>query len=1629
MSTFYVIVLLKKIIHMSKYPNIIICILLSILPIVALGTTITVTDCTDNYTFPTVGSLRYSILHANEGDSIVFDITDTIVLDTSIFIHQKSLHINGRVGQQKTCLRANWNGQEDDSSAFRVMDIQTGSSNKVSIKYLSIENGYDTEGGGIYAKTISKTDSIIISNCAIKKNAAVLRGGGICSYGNVLIKGCAISENKTKELSQSEGGGVYLNGGIVDKCVINRNFAHMLGGGIYINSGQLFNSTVIGNRSGRGAAVDLSNFNPSCNRKQEYEVINCIVLYNKCDGIVGQSNSGYTNFITIAHCNVLYNYHSAFKNLNGSSKIYNCIVFSKRENIMWGNEYTNCAFARLHRGQICFDELPFITKPDAGSDSIWGTEDDIIDMRLKPGSSCINNGIAIDFCSKDMFGNPRSQSVRPDIGVYESPYTDPPQELYEEIIVTNNSTDYDKPYSFPWAIIHAAENCHITFDDDYIIPLRAMINDIKCRLTIDGGEHTIIFDGENPDPWSEAHNYETAMFQLNQSAGICLKNLQIRNCKGAVETVYDSVQDRDYGFRMQNVFFNNTVNGFRIYNGVLQNCVFDNNSDDGLYAFKAVSSKLYSCVFENFNTVQHGLFFGNCTLNSCVFDNITTQDYPAVKFYVTDLFNCTLNNVSGRNKKVCRSENTTFVNSIIYNDSPSEYSIDCFKKNAVYHCALNTKLIEVSPEIIDTITLSESPFDPADRLHLRSASRCIDAGRLSISTQLQGIVTVPETTGDAQGKVRIQGKSIDLGAFETGSKETINVEFIIETLDGFLELYPITCNNTIVYTDNRGNASYFSHPKGDSLKWEVSKQYYNTEMGVIPAITADTTIHVRLLKKVFKTLTINVLYNDKLFEHSQLTIENGVDLAYPGTYNLTGEVGSTFTYIIGNSKSQPLTYIEPDTVTFTLTETDTVFTFRYYQDSSLLNCSVVKKSGIPIAGAKVSIQSHTAVTDANGHVQFHDIPENEQLELSIIADDYYTFSDSVLIHSDSTITLMLKDKEYCRFEISVINENLTSIQGVEISIDEKVYTSDANGIIVSDKLDIMVPHSYQVLKAPEVYHETEFRCKADTTTDTVYLLGSLLTVRNSSSSRQVPFSLPWCLERAKAGDSIYFADNFRIILDTPINVTNKIYIDGATKNGKVTIEGGMDSANTKGISIGSIMSPNIKDVIFKNARGRKSPTVVLMGTATDTSYLQGCVFENLFSSANACVALVNVATFVLKDCVFRNNKVAETAIGSLMSYNFGTIEITDCSFSNNISREGGAMNFVNNAGIVDIQRSSFSNNVALKNGGAIYTKQEGTIKISNCILSDNKCGQNGGAVYFEQVNNTGRLEVVNSTIVRNESNTNGISALYYTGFTVAGSVSISNSVFWGGSTYIGPSASVSDFELLQCASDESFANFPHTLLLDTLNNSPSGPNFTSTNFQNIPLQWLPKDGSVLIDAGTADTSNLSVGIKDFANENRFSGIIDIGAFEKHTGKDVQLVKLKHGWNLMSTYLQLVQNDISSVFKTVDVSMVKTLDAFWNANQPAFLNRLQTIDPGKGYMVYSNTDTTLILKGVLKQMNYTPGNGNIQLLASPIKETAIKDLYNSSNCRYIKTYDGFWLPEGTLNSIDSFKPGEAYFLKL
>ena len=265
----------------------------------------------------------------------------------------------------------------------------------------TLQNGTIGSGAGAYLNNY-----VTLSNCKIIDNNATMFGGGVYinSTGgttHVTLNNCLISGN-----SSSMGGGVCDRiGATFTNCRFSNNTASTKGGGIYLynNTEPVFKNCLISNNTAKEAGGMYA--------RGKFTAYNCDFVMN-----LGTESIG------------------GIYNEDRHNKYYNCIIWGNEANgqpsqVDGVSDYEYCAVQGGVGGTEIID-LPaenngtepgvFVRfrQPSNGA----GADYHSANWTLHPRSICLNAGKpnTTGLGNTDLYGNPRIQKGRVDIGAYES---------------------------------------------------------------------------------------------------------------------------------------------------------------------------------------------------------------------------------------------------------------------------------------------------------------------------------------------------------------------------------------------------------------------------------------------------------------------------------------------------------------------------------------------------------------------------------------------------------------------------------------------------------------------------------------------------------------------------------------------------------------------------------------------------------------------------------------------------------------------------------------------------------------------------------------------------------------------------------------------------------------------------------------------------------------------------------------------------------------------------------------------------------------------------------------------------------------------------------------------------------
>ena len=131
---------------------------------------------------------------------------------------------------------------------------------------------------------------------------------------------------------------------------------------------------------------------------------------------------------------------------------------------------------------------------------------------------------------------------------------------------------------------------------------------------------------------------------------------------------------------------------------------------------------------------------------------------------------------------------------------------------------------------------------------------------------------------------------------------------------------------------------------------------------------------------------------------------------------------------------------------------------------------------------------------------------------------------------------------------------------------------------------------------------------------------------------------------------------------------------------------------------------------------------------------------------------------------------SNTISGGAIHVSGGTLTTRDCTFTDNVATEGGAIYLYSSVSWTD-EGSVFSGNTATGSGGAIFAYAYHTLRLSGTTLSENEAGGSGGALAVSWYSS---LELSNAELIDNTAENHGGALSTY---VVTGDFLVSDSRF------------------------------------------------------------------------------------------------------------------------------------------------------------------------------------------------------------------------------------------------------------
>jgi parallel beta-helix repeat protein len=314
-------------------------------------------------------------------------------------------------------------------------------------------------------------------------------------------------------------------------------------------------------------------------------------------------------------------------------------------------------------------------------------------------------------------------------------------------------------------------------------------------------------------------------------------------------------------------------------------------------------------------------------------------------------------------------------------------------------------------------------------------------------------------------------------------------------------------------------------------------------------------------------------------------------------------------------------------------------------------------------------------------------------------------------------------------------------------------------------------------------------------------------------------------------------------------------------------------------------------------------------------------------------------------------------------------EISDNIISNNTTSDYGGGIYCNTSSS-SITNNIISGNSASDGGGICFNS--GSPVIINNTISNNTASNGGGGIYCDYSS-----PIINNNTISNNTAAKG-GALF---FTLYSSLSIYNTILWGNTAstsgqqmYLDDENSDPDFYYCDVQGGSAAFGLNGSIFYTGIyqNNIDTVPSFVSpsagsgTGYNGIAADWSLQAASPCINAGTPDTTGLSLPATDIAGNSRINdGRIDIGAYEYGLSNSIKEVPSTIS---MSIYPNPATNSLT--IEIVQKSEIEILNINGQTIETIYNNDTKTtIDLGNlssgVYIIKVKTDKGTAIKKFIK----------------------------------------------------------------
>lgn len=743
------------------------------------------------------GDIQAMVNSSSSGDQ-VWVAEGTYILSATLHMKQGVNVYGGFDGTESSLEQRDWETNETilDGNYSVVVLYQVSTEGDYSESVwdgFTIQNGVSDANNAGAGAHLERGGTII--NCKVINNQAVDFGGGIYTRKGARIENCYIANNYA-----NNGGGLFLaNGGTVINCRITQNEGMSGGGVVPYGGGEVVNCIIDRNTGIFGGGVYLAGGGT---------IVNSVITGNNASSTGGGIWSNYTQYggpPSSVINTIIWN--------NISSGSDPQVSFSGTDNYAITN-FAHCAIQDI--GSITWDYIENTYNinlgPDnGGTDGPGFTDPALADYTLTASSPCINmgdNSYAL-FYQNDFYGNSRIRQGRIDIGANETDQGTAPTG-HQRYYVSGQGNDANSGSS--WSDAKLTLQAALNSAAETILPgtsIEVWVAEGTYTLTtsVEMKEAISVYGGfTGNESTIEERNWIANETILNADASSAIRRSIIQYPDFFGATTFD-------GFSLINgnvpgkggaaIIRNNGVlknckieynaaglRGGGVYlqeGGIIQNCTLANNTAlIGGSAFFNYGGEMTASILENNSAelggaicCENGGYIRNCLFRE------NNADYIGGGVCISfgaDLVNCTfVNNNSHQSGGGMYGEydnqmggiGLRISNSIFWNNSSngSGQQINLNGGNShisLSNCAIQDidQVIFGSTELHDNINLNAVNDDPdgpqftdpgSGVFTLTKNSPCVNTGENNVVTD----------QFDLAGNDRIQGQTVDIGAYES----------------------------------------------------------------------------------------------------------------------------------------------------------------------------------------------------------------------------------------------------------------------------------------------------------------------------------------------------------------------------------------------------------------------------------------------------------------------------------------------------------------------------------------------------------------------------------------------------------------------------------------------------------------------------------------------------------------------------------------------------------------------------------------------------------------------------------------------------------------------------------------------